>query len=448
MTTKRGRKREKQGEHRRLGEDVACVSASLFSGGGIGDVGVEWGAGVPVAAACELVPSRAALIRRNFPHTEVFEGDVWKLAPAYVECLREKLGGLRPWLLTLSPPCQGMSSNGAGRISSAIRAGQRPKEDERNRLVLPGMDIVETVRPDWFIIENVRRMENTVIRNEQNEPENILSCLARRLHPSGYVLRSAILDFRDYGVPHHRERLITIGCRLPHIRETTPVRDEIFSSCPTELHPDPTRGGPDLPPHVTLRQAIGHLPKLDASDNLADPADPYHRVPRWNDNQYFWMRHTPEGATAFDNHACPACFAADHPPEVVTCRSCGGSLPKPTVRGNGTCRLLRGFRTSYRRMRWDRPAGTLTMNSGVISSDLKGHPDQNRVLSLREILILSTVDHPNWKRRYRFDGVPFGRSAPGLDFSPRLVRQVIGESIPPLAMAALVEKLKRLDGRF
>tara|TARA_B100000676_G_C17411064_1_gene499750 strand:- start:141 stop:407 length:267 start_codon:yes stop_codon:yes gene_type:complete len=88
------------------------------------------------------------------------------------------------------------------------------------------------------------------------------------------------------------------------------------------------------------------------------------------------------------------------------------------------------------------------MNSGVISSDLKGHPDQNRVLSLREILILSTVDHPNWKRRYRFDGVPFGRSAPGLDFSPRLVRQVIGESIPPLAMAALVEKLKRLDGRF
>ncbi|MBT7743187.1 MAG: DNA cytosine methyltransferase, partial [Opitutae bacterium] len=63
-----------------LGDDVALASASLFSGGGIGDVGIEWGLGVPVIAACELVPSRAELIRRNFPDTQVLEGDIWKLA--------------------------------------------------------------------------------------------------------------------------------------------------------------------------------------------------------------------------------------------------------------------------------------------------------------------------------------------------------------------------------
>ena len=99
-------------------------------------------------------------------------------------------------------------------------------------------------------------------------------------------------------------------------------------------------------------------------------------------------------------------------------------------------------------MKWDQSASTLTMNSGVISSDLKGHPDQHRVLSLREILLLGTLDHPRWKQRYRFEGVPFGRPVPSLDFSPLLVRQVIGESIPPLAMVRIVERMIELDGRF
>jgi DNA (cytosine-5)-methyltransferase 1 len=433
---------------RRLDDEVALVSASIFSGGGIGDVGIEWGLGIPVLAACEIVPSRAKLIRRNFPHTKVFEGDVWKLAPAYAQYVRDKLNGLRPWLMTLSPPCQGMSSNGAGRISSAIRSGSRPSEDERNRLILPGIDLVEELVPDWFLLENVRRMENTIIRNEHGEPENILALLARRLHPLGYVIRSAILDFRRYGVPHHRQRLITVGCRLPSIVERVHPLDDFFCEEPTVLHPVLTHGGPNLPPPVTLREAIGQLPSLDALANPVDPNDPYHRVPCWNDRQYFWMKHTPEGQTAFDNHECPACGKTNHASDVVTCQSCSKPLPKPTVRGNEGSRLVRGFRTSYRRMKWDQPASTLTMNSGVISSDLKGHPDQNRVLSLREILLLGTLDHPRWKQRYRFEGVPYGRPVPGLDFSPRLVRQVIGESIPPLAMTRIVEHLVNLDGRF
>ena len=447
MEKKNKQGKKTKGEFRRLCNDVALASTSLFSGGGIGDVGIEWGVGVPVLAACELVPSRAELIRRNFPETKVFEGDIWKLAPRYVDFLREKLGGLRPWLVTLSPPCQGMSSNGAGRISAAIRSGQRPREDERNRLILPGVDILEQLRPDWFLLENVRRMEHTVIRNERNEPENILALLARRLHPLGYTIRSAILDFRNYGVPHHRSRLITIGCRLPDIFEKVPSVEDVFFREPTELHPVPTHGAEGLPPFVSLRDAIGHLPSLDAAGNLADSSDPYHRIPRWNDRQHFWMRHTPEGCTAFDNQECPSCGEKGHAAEVVICRACASFLPKPTVRRNGSARLVRGFRTSYRRMKWDEPAGTLTMNSGVISSDLKGHPDQHRVLSLREILILGTLDHPRWKRNYRFEGVPLGRAEAGIDFSPRLVRQVVGESIPPLAMVSLVEHLAALDVR-
>jgi DNA (cytosine-5)-methyltransferase 1 len=113
-------------------------------------------------------------------------------------------------------------------------------------------------------------------------------------------------------------------------------------------------------------------------------------------------------------------------------------------------RLIKGFRTSYRRLRWDAPGSTLTMNSGVISSDMKGHPDQNRVLSLKEIRILATIDNrPGveypWHEKYQFTNKPGGQPEP---INARLVRQVIGESIPPLAMSTIVSHIMRVDGRI
>ena len=99
-------------------------------------------------------------------------------------------------------------------------------------------------------------------------------------------------------------------------------------------------------------------------------------------------------------------------------------------------------------MSWDKPASTLTMSSGVISSDMKGHPEQNRVLSLREILLLSTLDHSAWKKTYSFEGVRYGRMSPDESFSKKLVREVIGESIPPLAMMKLVQHIQKLEKEY
>ena len=54
----------------------------------------------------------------------------------------------RPWLLIMSPPCQGMSSNGKGRIGVGVERGTRPEVDPRNRLLLPALDIVEALQPE------------------------------------------------------------------------------------------------------------------------------------------------------------------------------------------------------------------------------------------------------------------------------------------------------------
>ena len=135
-------------EFETLGEDTALASISTFSGGGIGDLGIERVCGVPVISACEIVPDRAGLIRHNYPDTRVFQGDIWEMAGEICQHSLESLDGRRPWLVVLSPPCQGMSSNGAGRISTAIREGRRPAEDERNRLGIPGVRSIICAVPE------------------------------------------------------------------------------------------------------------------------------------------------------------------------------------------------------------------------------------------------------------------------------------------------------------
>ena len=93
------------------------------------------------------------------------------------------------------------------------------------------------------------------------------------------------------------------------------------------------------------------------------------------------------------------------------------------------------------------------MNSGVISSDMKGHPEQNRVLSVREILMLSSLEsHPAesypWDGNYEFKSKKANEGwFHGGELSPKLVREVIGESIPPLAMSKIVNRLRFLDPR-
>jgi DNA (cytosine-5)-methyltransferase 1 len=103
--------------------------------------------------------------------------------------------------------------------------------------------------------------------------------------------------------------------------------------------------------------------------------------------------------------------------------------------------MLKGFRTSYKRISPGLPCNTLTTRSDSISSDVKGHPTQNRVLSLREVLIVSSmaswpgVEMPWW----RVVGPVFD------ELPATLIRVLVGESIPPLLMSAIVQHLVGLS---
>ena len=171
------RRQQLENMHQKLGDGTAFCSISTFSGGGIGDAGVEWGAEVPVISACELVPDRAGLIRHNYPSTKVFQGDIWQLKSDIIKHSKKELGGSNPWLFVMSPPCQGMSSNGAGRISASIAAGKRPAMDRAETvLVIPGVEIVEELRPSWFILEKTNEWKTPSSATNMESPKTSSIC--------------------------------------------------------------------------------------------------------------------------------------------------------------------------------------------------------------------------------------------------------------------------------
>lgn len=415
---------------------VRC-SVSLFSGGGIGDLGIHFGCDIPIVACAEILPDRIELLKRFYPNANVFGGDLRETKGALIESVKTRLNQKSPFMVTMSPPCQGFSSNGAGRISAAVKNGTRSAADERNRLVLAALDIIDALNPEVVILENVKRMVSTSIVNEHGDLENAIALVKRRLQ--SYRVEMKIFDFAQLGVPQRRIRLIGIG-----------TRDKRSETVP--LHPSMS----DEP--ITIRRAFRDLPPLDAKDKLVDSTDQLHAIPRWNDDQYFCMSYTKEGQTAFDNTKCVNCLHENK--DTIYCVNCKSLLPKPTmlkklkrcascneIRGVDKClcgsqetytveerRLIRAFKTAYKRMRFDAVASTLTTNSGVISSDVKGHPLENRVLSVREILIAASVS-PYATGSYSWWD-PVKDTFTNLPHA--LIRDIIGESIPPLAFQRIV----------
>ncbi len=66
---------------------------------------------------------------------------------------------------------------------------------------------------------------------------------------------------------------------------------------------------------VTLRDAIGNLPKLDAvkNKNIASSFHHLHTVSIMDPKKYLWIKHTKEGDSAFNNQCInPKCLYQDN----------------------------------------------------------------------------------------------------------------------------------------
>lgn len=405
---------------------------SLFSSAGIGELGVE-ASGLNILVSNEIDKQRTQLYHQNHPNVDCICGDIWDERDTILNAWRRKTTE-SPFLIYATPPCQGMSSNGAGKLLREFREGRRAKEDPLNRLIIPTMSIVKELQPNWLLLENVPTMNQTVITDENDNCINIIEYIKTELGDS-YVGQPEVVNCADFGIPQTRKRLITI-----FTRDKEGI--EYFNSHQTFLPPRTHTENGDLyrQPWVSLRDAIGNLPALSAEKGKNENIEfnPYHVVPEINKEKLHWIESTPEGDTAFNNQCCnPECHYQGNPTHgsnyddgihqsnkftPIYCQKCGKLLPRPTVidTKTGERRLIRGFDTAYRRMEWDKPSPTLTQKMHAVASDKKIHPSQNRALSLYEAMIIQTIAD------YAYDFSIQGKSV-----SRNTICQVIGESVPP-----------------
>jgi len=408
---------------------------SLFCSSGIGDLGLHAN-NIDTVIACELLTERAKLFVNNNPNTKMFCGDIWNLQDDIVKYYSNHFDD-SPFLILATPPCQGMSSNGMGTMLRNFKKGIRPKFDERNRLIIPSLNIIRQLQPEWVMFENVPNMNNTYILDEQDELVNIIEFITRQLGEQ-YVGKAEVVDVADYGVAQHRKRLITIFTRTEAGKA---YFKKYFSFVPVPTH---SKEDTLYTKHwVTLRECISELPPLSSreGENI-DPTNPLHKVPVLDEIKMQWIANTPEGNTAFNNQCInPKCMyqhnkihGAKHDSNGVNranedtplyCEKCGALLPRPYVidRETGQKRIMKAFTSAYKRMSWDEPSSTLTQNFQYACSDNKLHPNQNRVLSLYEGLTIQTITKYNYS--FMLNGHLVNDS---------LIRDTIGESVPPLVI--------------
>ena len=267
---------------------------SLFSSSGIGDLGLHAN-NIKTVIACELLDERMKLFKHNNPDTKCFCGDIWDLKNNIIDYYQSTFRN-PPFLILATPPCQGMSPNGMGKMLSDYRKGLRPKYDERNRLIIPAIQIIKALQPLWVIFENVSNMINTLIYDENDKLINIIDYIHQELGES-YIGEPQIIDCANYGVPEHRTRLFTVlsktPCGLKHFKKQgTFIPAATHSAEKTSF----------TKPWVTLREAIGSLPALRAEKGQEiDKNNPLHKVPVLDKKKIWWLDNTPEGSTAFNN---------------------------------------------------------------------------------------------------------------------------------------------------
>ena len=172
---------------------AAHTIVSLFCGAGGIDIGFH-AAGFRTALAVEMDEDAAATYQANFPFADLILSDVREVTDDEV---LSRLQDVEVDVLAAGWPCQGMSP-----------AGDQDPLDPRNHLYLEVIRFARLLRPKVIVLENVPDLLGRRFRH-------LLDDLLTRLADAGYADASVlVLDAADYGVPQHRERLITLLNRL------------------------------------------------------------------------------------------------------------------------------------------------------------------------------------------------------------------------------------------
>lgn len=158
-------------------------TVDLFCGCGGMSLGFSK-AGFEIIAGIDNWDKALEVYRNNFTH-DIYKQDLSDEASSIALINRYS-----PDLIIGGPPCQDFSS-----------AGKRDEDNGRGDLTINYANIVSKVRPKFFVMENVARIQKT---RKLSEAKIILK-------KAGYGLTECVLDASLCGVPQSRKRFFMIG---------------------------------------------------------------------------------------------------------------------------------------------------------------------------------------------------------------------------------------------
>lgn len=219
----------------------------LFAGcGGISIGFIK--AGYVVKKAVEFDVNIANTYKRNHPEVDVIVNDIRNIDQSGVFKAGEAdviIGG---------PPCQGFSMAGA-----RIRTGFI--NDPRNYLFKHYFNVVKTVKPKAFVMENVKGIMTMQDGKIFKEILRIFSD-EKIIEGKPYKINYRVVKAAEFGVPQKRERMIIIGTQLS---------DFDFEEIWEQTKQDIIREYPHYFDAVTVEEAIGNLGATTADGNIKNP---------------------------------------------------------------------------------------------------------------------------------------------------------------------------------
>jgi DNA (cytosine-5)-methyltransferase 1 len=373
----------------------------LFCGSGGLSFGFEQSGEFVTTCGIDLLPDRIETFVTNHQYATGIAGD---LRAHSLTDLERMTGGVN--VVVGGPPCQGFSS---------IRPFRNLTEgDPRNSLPEHYVLVINHLRPEWFVFENV-------VGILTHERGSRLHAVLTGLEAIGYSVDWRVLNAALFGVPQNRERVVIVGNRIgvPFIWPSPSHHVDYKSMAGARaevIRTDPLFSV-GLQQAVTLMAAIDDLPPIPSGGQ----ATSYSKKAATN-----YQRAMREGAKTLTLHK-----ATSHSAKMLRIIRHAGANISALPPGMVTS----GFSSCYSRLDPDRPSTTLTVNFVHPASNRCIHPYQDRALTPREGARIQSFPD-----RFEFKGT-----------SAQIVKQ-IGNAVPPLLGQRIAEAIlhseKVAKGRY
>lgn len=327
-----------------MNKKIKLKVIDLFSGVGGLSYGFAHDDNFEIIAANEILPNMAKAYSLNHPTAKVYTEDIKDFNAAKIE----KDLNIKPSEIDIivgGPPCQAYST-----------VGKRLIDDPRGKLFQEYYRVLKEFNPKLFLFENVRGLLSM-------QGGELLKTIISLFESLGYKVQYKLLNAADYGAPQIRERVVIIGSKL---------KNEFQYPGPTHYNRNEKTNlfNQKLKPYLTLEEAISDLPFIKSNEASFE----YSSEPQ-NDFQKFMRKNAPIKVM---DHNSPK--NNENIVKIMELLPDGGTpedLPEEL-------RPTSGFKNTYSRLWWKRPAPTITRNLSTPSSSRCIHPKAPRPLTTRE----------------------------------------------------------------